>query len=416
MQHVGFAFFRIEIARRFERQPGADGARSVAKEDSGMVQVTAIAGLDRQAGMGTNPGMHQGVMHGARGQRHRDGEQLGASSRLGDGAIAEQQNGGPAAHQVNGARAQIVDRPAQVAGWRKDAVQNRQRHLVGQGMLAIAQRMHLAQGEERRLQRKAGNARIGIQQVRPGAETGVQLDDNGLAHRVDGRIGDLGKALAEEGIDRPRRMGQGRQRRIVAHGPNRVLAVAGHRGQHHADIFPGIAESLLQLGQILQRRGEGGRLQRSILHQRAVGGEAVEFLQQLIVFEQLVRIQVGDQHFARTEAATMDDSLRIKVHQAGFRSGDHQRIFGQEEAAGAQAIAVQGHAHQVTVGKGQRRRAIPGLNAIRVVAKKSRVLLPAGGRQQHSDRFCDTAAVARQQLDHLVEAGRIGSVLLVRMG
>jgi hypothetical protein len=39
----------------------------------------------------------------------------------------------------------------------------------------------------------------------------VQLHDNRLAHRIDGRIGDLGKALAEEGIDRPRRMRQGRQ-------------------------------------------------------------------------------------------------------------------------------------------------------------------------------------------------------------
>ncbi len=76
----------------------------------------------------------------------------------------------------------------------------------------------------------------------------------------------------------------------------------------------------------------------------------------------------------------MDNSLRIKVHQPGFRSGDDQRVFGEEKAAGAQAIAVQGDAHQVAIGEGQRRRAVPGLDAVRVVAKKSRVL--ADGRQE----------------------------------
>ena len=55
-----------------------------------------------------------------------------------------------------------------------------------------------------------------------------------------------------------------------------------------------------------------------IFDQRSVGGETVKFLQQLIVFEQLMRIQVGHQHFARTETAAMDDLLRIQVHQAGF--------------------------------------------------------------------------------------------------
>jgi hypothetical protein len=164
---------------------------------------------------------------------------------LGDGAIAEQQDSRPAPHQLDGPRAQIVDGPAQVASGRKDAVQYRQRHLVGQGVLAVAQCMHLAQGEKRRLQREAGNARTGIQQMRPRAETGVQLHHNRLAHGVDGRIGYLGKTLAEEGIHWPRRMRQGRQGSVIAHRPYCVFAVAGHGGQHHAPIVPGVAKILL---------------------------------------------------------------------------------------------------------------------------------------------------------------------------
>ena len=58
MKHVGFALFRIEIARRLQRQPGADSARSVAEEDRRVVQVAAIARFDRQAGKGANPGIH----------------------------------------------------------------------------------------------------------------------------------------------------------------------------------------------------------------------------------------------------------------------------------------------------------------------------------------------------------------------
>ena len=124
-----------------------------------------------------------------------------------------------------------------------------------------------------------------------------------------------------------------------------------------------------------------------------------------------MRIQIGHQHLSRTETATVDDPLRIKVHQTRFRTGNDQRIFGEEEAAGTQAIAIQGHADQVAIGKGQRRRAVPGLDAIGVVAKKGRLLLAAGRRQQHSDRFCDTAAVAGEQLDDFVEAGRIRAIL-----
>ncbi len=84
MKHVGFALFRIEIARCFERQPGTDGACSIADENRCVVQVAAIARFHGKAGVGANPGVHQGVMHRPSGQRHGDREQLSTGSRLGD--------------------------------------------------------------------------------------------------------------------------------------------------------------------------------------------------------------------------------------------------------------------------------------------------------------------------------------------
>ena len=45
MKHVGFALFRVEIARRFERQPRADSAGAVAEQDRGVMQVAAYRPL-----------------------------------------------------------------------------------------------------------------------------------------------------------------------------------------------------------------------------------------------------------------------------------------------------------------------------------------------------------------------------------
>jgi len=130
VKHVGFALFLVEIACGFEREPGTNGARSVAEEDSYVVQIATVAGLDREAAAGPHPGVHQGVMHRPGGQGHGDGKQLGTGARLSHGAITQQQYGCAAAHEFHGARAQIVDRTLEVAGWREDTIQHRQRHLV----------------------------------------------------------------------------------------------------------------------------------------------------------------------------------------------------------------------------------------------------------------------------------------------
>jgi hypothetical protein len=94
-----------------------------------------------------------------------------------------------------------------------------------------------------------------------------------------------------------------------------------------------------------------------------------------------VRVEIGDQHLTRTETAAMNDSFAIKVDQACFRSGDHECIFGEEETAGAQAVAVESHSNEVPVSKSKGGRAVPGFYAIGVVAEKGGLALPSGGRQ-----------------------------------
>ena len=191
VDHVGFPFFGVEVARGFKSQPGADRARAEANEDSGVMEVAAIPCLDGQAGKRAHPGTHQRAMHGAGGQGHGNGNKLGlgrwiaavavrglsvrmgvrqARFRLRRGAVTQQEDGGSAAHQIDGARAKIIQSLNKRRGWRKDTIEHRQRQFRSEGVFAIAQRMHLAKREKWRLERETGNPRIGIEQVRPGAE------------------------------------------------------------------------------------------------------------------------------------------------------------------------------------------------------------------------------------------------------
>src|SRR5580704_11824998 len=129
--------------------------------------------------------------------------------------------------------------------------------------------------------------------MRPGTETSVQLNHNRLAHRIDRWVSHLGEALAEESVYRPRCVSQGGERSIVSHRPHGVLTLAGHGREDHAYIFARIAKHLLQLNQILDRGDEGSGLQGSIRDQITVGSKAIEFPQQLLVFEQLVGVEIG---------------------------------------------------------------------------------------------------------------------------
>ena len=249
---------------------------------------------------------------------------------------------------------------------------------------------------------------MGIEQVRPRAETRVQLDDAGLAQRVDGRIGDLCEALAQIVVDgawRARERGDGR---VVAHGPDGVLAIDRHRLQDHADVFARVAEEPLQCEQPLGRqtalpsfrvgKGKVGD-ERLVFHFAVEAGEDLARVQDLIAF------QVDDQHLARTETSAFENRLGIEIDQTGLGAGDHQAIACDEVAAGPQTVAIERSADEMTVSEGERGGAVPRLDAIGVVVHELGDLLKLGGRHEHADCLAYAAAIAGQQLDGFVEAG-----------
>ena len=93
MQQICFALFRIQTARCLQRKPRTDRSRAHAQQHRDMMQIAAIASLNRQANARTFTGANQRMMHGSGGQRHRDRQRLFARS-----AISQQQNRRSATH------------------------------------------------------------------------------------------------------------------------------------------------------------------------------------------------------------------------------------------------------------------------------------------------------------------------------
>ena len=99
-----------------------------------------------------------------------------------------------------------------------------------------ARRVHEERGQREQLGRLG---RLGEQRL-AGAEQGAQAHDQPLAQRVDGRVGDLGEALAQvvaAGRARGRQVGQGR---VVAHREGGLVALGMAVRAHHRQVPPGV--------------------------------------------------------------------------------------------------------------------------------------------------------------------------------
>ena len=120
-----------------------------------------------------------------------------------------------------------------------------------------AQFLQVAVGQDRvrQLQRVAVLRRL-VQDVALGADVAGQRHDQLFADRIDGRVGDLGEELLEVVEQRLRLVGEAGQRRVGAHGADRLLAVRGHGREDHLQVLVGVAEGALALqhGLVIGRR------------------------------------------------------------------------------------------------------------------------------------------------------------------
>ena len=122
---------------------------------------------------------------------------------------------------------------------------------------------------------------------------------------------------------------------IVAHRAERLHAVAGHRGQDHAQVFEGVAEGVLPFGDgfvvggVLVA-GVGQCFQRAqVLGQpRAVGPGGGDALLQFVVGDDAPGDGVHQQHPPRLQPPLVQHALRGHVEHADLRGHDHPVIVG----------------------------------------------------------------------------------------
>ena len=84
-----------------------------------------------------------------------------------------------------------------------------------------------------------------IEDIALGADVADERHDHLFADGIDGRIGDLREQLLEVIEQRLRLVGKAGERRIRAHGADRLLPRFGHGGQDHLEVFVGVAEGAL---------------------------------------------------------------------------------------------------------------------------------------------------------------------------
>ena len=268
--------------------------------------------------------------------------------------------------------------------------------------------------------------RLGVEEVALGAEGGLGGRDQLFADRVDGRVRDLGEELLEVVVEQPRPVGEDRQGGVVAHGAGGPQGAGGHRLQVDAQVLEGEAEDLLALQDLLVAaldalvggRGQVVEVDQAVVEPLAVGVLAGDLALEFLVGDDPPLAGVDQEHAARLQAALVEHLLGRHLEDAHLGPHDDAVVAGDVVARRAQAVAVEGGADDGAVGEGDRGGAVPGLHQAGVelvegllVVRHLPVPLPRLG-DHHHQRVGQGAAGEVEELEAVVEHGRVGAVLL----
>ena len=262
------------------------------------------------------------------------------------------------------------------------------------------------------------------EQVGPGPDHRDQRHHQLLADRIDRRVGDLGEVLLEVVVEQ---LGPGREhgdRRVRAHRADRVVGGLGHGRQEALEVLLGVAEGLLAIEQggrvvagrcrtLAQQVGQVLELELGLAQPFRVRSGVGQVALDLLVLDDAALLEVNEQHFAGLQAPLADDLL-IRDRQHPDLGGHDHQLVGHDEARRAQAIAVQGRADLAAVGEGDGGRPVPRLHQGGEVFVEGLALgihqriAGPGLRDQHHHRLGQRIAARQQQLQRIVEAGRVG--------
>ena len=213
------------------------------------------------------------------------------------------------------------------------------------------------------------------------------------------RVSDLRELLGEVVEQHAAVLRKRRERSVVAHGTQRLLAGVGHRREQQLQILLGVAEGalttlhglarvidMLSLGQLAELHGVA-------FHPLTIRMLGCQTLLDLLVGDDATLVGVDEEHLARFQTALGDDMLLGDFRQHTGFGGEHDvAVIGDLPASRTEAVAVEQCADLGAVSEDDMRRAVPWFDQ-RVVVFVERldvrielvVVLPCR-RQHHGGR------------------------------
>eukprot|EP00976_Prorocentrum_cordatum_P012567 251308-Prorocentrum_minimum.AAC.3 len=309
--------------------------------------------------------------------------------------------------------------------------QERERGVVAHGAQRVARlRHHGAEEELHRLHRVAKRAHGGEHAQQPlalrrlaghgGDGDGARLlhDVRELHLRTAKRAVDFSQKFASCRSEVPWR--RGLRRRLSAVGASRNRAAAKRSLFTGKTRQPSARSSLDTLEKVsvgcCWMGGWVGHL--LLLEPLAIGPQAGDLRLHLGVRLHRPVLEVHEENIPGAQAALGDHVLGRDVHHAHLAGHHHLALLGDVVAPGAEAVAVERGADAVTVGEGEQRRAVPGLEQRGGEFVKGAallvhvdVVLPRLGNHHHH-RLGEGAAVADEELEDGVKGAGVRGGLI----
>ncbi len=239
-------------------------------------------------------------------------------------------------------------------------------------------------GEDR--MRQAEHAALAgrlLEEVALAADTRHQRHDRLLADGVDGRVRHLRELLLEVPVEELWPLREHRERDVHAHRAHRLLAAGRHRPEEHLEILLGVAEAELELADVARlervgalldlRRRDGGEIDAILLEPGAVRALRRDAVLDLLVGDHAARDGVDEEHAPGLHASLGVHARGVEIEDAGLAGHDHE-LVGDRPLRRPEPVAVEHRADEITVGEGDRRRAVPGLDQARVVLVEGALL------------------------------------------
>ena len=219
--------------------------------------------------------------------------------------------------------------------------------------------------------------------------------------------------------------GEHGERRIVAHRAGRFLAVLHHGMEHQLQLLHGVAHHALAPAKLVAREkprlgpsaDEGAAVHHVADPLRVGPGVGQHVLDLEVVIEAALGKIDGD-HLPGAEPAAFHDVLGRDRDHAGLRADHEHAVGGDAVAHRAQPVPVHAGQDPGAVGRGDRRRAVPGLHHAvaevveRPVVGRHVLLLGPGIRDEQAVGRRHRAAGPHHAFKHRVERHRVRGVRL----